>query len=124
MKAISVTAVFGVLLSALVLAAIAPWLNPCIGPLRFVDCAAYEESALPIAFAPWFICPFAICDYFPSAVDRAVRGLVVLLIVAGAAYAGSREASRAKFVSGLAAAAATCVLASILIGLVYVHSGN
>ena len=56
--------------------------------------------------------------------DRAVRGLVVLLIVAGAAYAGSRKASRARFVFGLAAAAATCVLASILIGLVYVHSGN
>ena len=106
------------------LTAIAPWLNPCIGPLRFVDCAAFEESAIPIVFAPWFICPFGICDFFPSVMDRAVRGLVVLLIVAGAAYAGSRQASRAKFVSGLAAAAATCVLASILIGLVYVHSGN
>jgi len=124
MKTISVTAVLGVLLAALVLTAIAPWLNPCIGPLRFVDCAAFEESAIPIVFAPWFISPFGICDFFPSVMDRAVRGLVVLLIVAGAAYAGSRQASRAKFVSGLAAAAATCVLASILIGLVYVHSGN
>ena len=112
-----------VLLAALILAAIAPWLDPCIGPLRFVDCIDFEQSAAPNAFAPLLFCPLGVCDFFPSWVDRAARALVVVSILVGVGVAASREAVGERFAIGLAACVATCIVAAILTGLVYLRSG-
>lgn len=119
----SLTLAACVLPGALILAAIAPWLNPCIGPIRFIDCVDFEQSAVPNALAPWLFCPLGICDYFPSAADRAVRGAAVLLLIVGVGIVASRKVSSSRFVFGLAASVATCLLSAILIGLLYVRPG-
>ena len=106
--------------AALVLVALTPWLNPCIGPLRFVDCVEMESSTVPNALAPWLFCPFGVCDFFPSALDRAVRILVVVFVLAAVGVLTARTVSTRKAQLGAAAAIMSAVIAGVLNALIYV----
>src|SRR5205809_987584 len=97
--------------AALALVALAPWLNPCTGPLRFANCVEMEKSAVSNALAPWLFCPLGVCDHFPSLADRAVRILVELLIVTAVGYLTSRTVLTRKILFGVAAVITTVVIA-------------
>ena len=121
MKARAGIAILGIItVATVVLVALAPWLDPCIGPLRFVNCVDMERSAAPNALAPWLSCPMGVCDFFPSAADRAIRLTAVAFVIAMAAILVSRLASRRRALFGAAAAIATVIVASALAGFIYV----
>src|SRR5688572_7656025 len=85
-----------VVCGTLVLVALAPWLNPCIGPLRFVDCIEWEESTVSNDLSLWLFCPLEICDYFPSASTRALKLLVAAMVLCAVGMLAGRVASRNK----------------------------
>jgi hypothetical protein len=108
-----------VIAATLLLVAIAPWINPCVGPLRFVDCVAMENSTAPNALAPWLFCPFGVCDFFPGTMGRAIRIFAVAAVLIGTGLATSRLASRRPGLVGIAAATAAAAGSIALTKAIY-----
>jgi hypothetical protein len=104
-----------------VLVALAPWLNPCTGPFRFVNCVQWENSRVSNALAPWLFCPFGVCDYFPSAWTIAIKLFVKASIIGTVGFLASRVAAERKAFAGVGAAIATLVGFVVLTGLIYVR---
>jgi hypothetical protein len=112
---------FGLIATGVVvLVALAPWLNPCTGPLRFVDCVKWEESTVSNVLAPWLFCPFGVCDYFPSKLTIALKLLVMVGIICVVGFLVSRLVSRRKALAGAGAAVVTLIGFFVLTGFVYV----
>ncbi len=111
---------FGLIVTGIVvLVALAPWLNPCTGPIRFVDCVRWEESTVSNALAPWLFCPFGVCDYFPSKLTITLKFSVMAGIICAVGFLVSRLVSKRRALAGAGAAVATLISFVVLTGLVY-----
>ncbi len=101
-------------LGALSLALIAPWINPCVGPLRFVRCIDIGTLSTPKLVSPWLACRFEICDFFPSPLERALRTTVVLIVLVGIGFLCGRLVSSFRWLFGAAAGVVTAVFAVVI----------
>ena len=101
-------------LGAILLAAIAPWINPCVGPLRFVHCIDLESLRTSQLVSPWLGCAMGICDFFPSALERTIRLGVVLVVASCTGVLCARLMPKLRFLRGGAAAVVTVASAAVL----------
>jgi len=113
-----------VVAAALPLVLLAPWLYECTGPLRFVDCARWEQSSFPNVLAPWLICPLRTCDYHLSVPDQVARLLGVSLLLGTAGFLASRYVSRRRVLVAFGAAISILIVAEVAVGVLYHRYGD
>ena len=105
-RALAVSAV-----AAALLVVLAPWLNPCIGAIRYADCIDPKLVSEIQALDPDQWCYWGLCDWFPSAAEKLSRVATVSLILAGAIVLSARHASEQRVPCGLLTGIVTIALA-------------
>jgi len=97
--------------AAALLVLLAPWLNPCIGAIRYADCIDPKLVSEAEAMDPALWCYWGICDWFPSAQEKLWRIAAVLLVLAGAVALSVRLAKEQRMQCGVLTSIVTMVLA-------------
>lgn len=104
------------------LVTIAPWLNPCIGAMRFSECVDPLSDPEGRSLVSW--CYLGVCDSFPTVLGIALRVLAVLSVLVGSGVLVGRIVNDRRLLHGATAAGLTLVVGAASITFLYPYGAT